>query len=96
MSSRQPESNWARAARYAVPFVLLSIPFWLAKINATVPEPYLDEVFHVRQAQTYWAHNWTQWHFKFGVLSKTGFLRSRTNKCDVIFYRYDLLFSDIT
>ncbi|KAJ9367550.1 CAZyme family GT59 [Paecilomyces variotii] len=61
MSSRQPESNWARAARYAVPFVLLSIPFWLAKINATVPEPYLDEVFHVRQAQTYWAHNWTQW-----------------------------------
>ncbi|KAL1885685.1 glucosyltransferase [Paecilomyces lecythidis] len=61
MSSRQPESNWARAARYAVPFVLLSIPFWWSKVNATVPEPYLDEVFHVRQAQAYWAHKWTQW-----------------------------------
>jgi DIE2/ALG10 family. len=61
MSSRQPESSWARAARYLIPFALLSIPFWRTKINATVPEPYLDEIFHVRQAQTYWAHNWTQW-----------------------------------
>lgn len=59
--STKPDSGLSRAARYAVPFVLLSVPLWTAAINATVPEPYLDEVFHVRQAQTYWAHKWAQW-----------------------------------
>lgn len=35
--------------------------FWVQAVNSTVPEPYLDEVFHVPQAQAYWAGNWTQW-----------------------------------
>lgn len=60
-SSAQLESGLTRAARYLVPFVLLLIPFWRTKVNDTVPEPYMDEAFHVRQAQAYWAHNWTQW-----------------------------------
>jgi alpha-1,2-glucosyltransferase len=55
------ESQLSRAARYAVPFGLLLIPVWMIRVNAVVPEPYLDEVFHVPQAQAYWAHKWTQW-----------------------------------
>jgi alpha-1,2-glucosyltransferase len=37
---------------------------WVAAVNSTVPEPYLDEVFHIPQAQAYWAGNWTQWDSK--------------------------------
>ncbi|KAJ5176003.1 Dol-P-Glc:Glc(2)Man(9)GlcNAc(2)-PP-Dol alpha-1-2-glucosyltransferase [Penicillium canariense] len=59
--SSVPESNLGRAARYAVPFALILIPAWRTKVNTEVPEPYLDEVFHVPQAQAYWAHNWTHW-----------------------------------
>lgn len=55
------ESGLSRAARYAVPFGLVLILAWRTKVNAVVPEPYLDEVFHVPQAQAYWAHQWMQW-----------------------------------
>lgn len=58
------ESNRSRAARYAVPFVLVLILVWRTRVTAEVPEPYLDEVFHVPQAQAYWAHKWTQWDSK--------------------------------
>ncbi|OJD24857.1 hypothetical protein ACJ73_03777 [Blastomyces percursus] len=34
---------------------------WQRKISSELPDPYLDEVFHVRQAQAYWAHRWRQW-----------------------------------
>lgn len=34
---------------------------WLRNVNTVVPESYLDEVFHVRQAQAYWEHRWRQW-----------------------------------
>ena len=61
MSTAQQDSDLTRAARYAVPFFLLLIPIWKTRIASAVPEPYLDEVFHVGQAQTYWAHKWTQW-----------------------------------
>ncbi|KAJ5172699.1 Dol-P-Glc:Glc(2)Man(9)GlcNAc(2)-PP-Dol alpha-1-2-glucosyltransferase [Penicillium capsulatum] len=54
-------STLSRAARYAVPFALIPILIWRAQVNTQVPEPYLDEVFHVPQAQAYWAHKWTQW-----------------------------------
>ncbi|KAE8160312.1 DIE2/ALG10 family-domain-containing protein [Aspergillus tamarii] len=61
MSAAQPQSGLALAARYAVPFVLLSIPVWMNRVNAVVPEPYLDEAFHIPQAQAYWHHKWTHW-----------------------------------
>ncbi|KOC18167.1 putative glucosyltransferase (Die2) [Aspergillus flavus AF70] len=61
MSAAQPQSGLALAARYAVPFVLLSIPIWMNRVNAVVPEPYLDEAFHIPQAQAYWHHKWTHW-----------------------------------
>ncbi|KAK2881778.1 hypothetical protein FQN49_000445 [Arthroderma sp. PD_2] len=35
--------------------------YWLGKTNSILPDPYLDEVFHVRQAQAYWDHRWRQW-----------------------------------
>lgn len=34
---------------------------WLQKVNSFIPEPYLDEVFHVRQALAYWKHRWLEW-----------------------------------
>ncbi|KAJ5758736.1 Dol-P-Glc:Glc(2)Man(9)GlcNAc(2)-PP-Dol alpha-1-2-glucosyltransferase [Penicillium odoratum] len=55
------ESNLSRAARYSIPFALVFIALWRTKVQAEVPEPYLDEVFHVPQAQAYWAHQWTHW-----------------------------------
>ncbi|KAI9798774.1 MAG: glucosyltransferase [Piccolia ochrophora] len=35
--------------------------FWRSWVNSVVPEPYLDEVFHVRQAQAYCNGQWNVW-----------------------------------
>ena len=59
--SSSAKSNLSFGARYAVPFGLVLIAVWRVKVNAEVPEPYLDEVFHIPQAQAYWAHKWAQW-----------------------------------
>lgn len=42
---------------------VLQLPtsLWFRKVNEIVPDPYLDEVFHVRQVQTYWAGDWWRW-----------------------------------
>jgi alpha-1,2-glucosyltransferase len=61
MSSASFETGLTLAVRYLIPFVLLSFALWWTLVNSIVTEPYLDEVFHVGQAQTYWAGNWTQW-----------------------------------
>jgi alpha-1,2-glucosyltransferase len=55
------ESNLSRAARYSIPFALVFIPLWRRQVQTEVLEPYLDEVFHVPQAQAYWAGQWTHW-----------------------------------
>jgi alpha-1,2-glucosyltransferase len=34
---------------------------WRQLVNLEVPDPYLDEVFHAPQAQTYWEGKWTEW-----------------------------------
>lgn len=44
-----------------VTIAVAGISYWLSKVNAIVPDPYLDEVFHVRQTQTYWEHQWQKW-----------------------------------
>ncbi|KAJ5363085.1 hypothetical protein N7541_003929 [Penicillium brevicompactum] len=60
--SNPAESDLSRTARWLVPFGLILFPFfWVNLVNKVVPEPYLDEVFHVPQAQAYWAHKWSQW-----------------------------------
>lgn len=55
------ETGLTLAGRYLVPFFLLSFLLWRKLVNDTVQEPYLDEVFHVGQAQTYWRHDWFKW-----------------------------------
>ncbi|CAK7264699.1 glucosyltransferase [Sporothrix epigloea] len=37
---------------------------WLVRVLAAVPEPYLDEFFHVPQAQRYCARRWYDWDDK--------------------------------
>lgn len=59
-----PISDWVspevrRAALLGL--VVASHYSWRLLVNSTVPEPYLDEVFHVPQAQAYWEGKWTQW-----------------------------------
>jgi alpha-1,2-glucosyltransferase len=39
----------------------LCLHVWLDQVCQIVPEPYLDEVFHIPQAQTYWAGSWHSW-----------------------------------
>ncbi|OQU95450.1 hypothetical protein CLAIMM_01654 isoform 1 [Cladophialophora immunda] len=34
---------------------------WRRLVNQIVPEPYLDEYFHIPQAQAYWLGRWSQW-----------------------------------
>lgn len=34
---------------------------WRRLVNKIVPDPYLDEIFHIPQAQAYWAGHWSQW-----------------------------------
>lgn len=41
--------------------LLLSASIWFSTLDPFLPDPYLDEVFHVRQAQAYWAHRWREW-----------------------------------
>jgi len=37
---------------------------WRRLVNQIVPVPYLDEVFHVPQAQAYWLGRWSHWDAK--------------------------------
>ncbi|MCJ1284583.1 glucosyltransferase [Xylographa opegraphella] len=44
--------------------LLIVACYWFFEVNKAVPEPYLDEVFHVRQALVYWANDWATWDSK--------------------------------
>lgn len=37
---------------------------WIDKVDKNVPQPYLDEVFHIPQANAYWRGNWSHWDDK--------------------------------
>src|SRR4051794_23606846 len=39
----------------------LCLHFWVNQVCHNVPEPYLDEVFHIPQVQAYWAGSWRTW-----------------------------------
>ncbi|KAI8679471.1 Dol-P-Glc:Glc(2)Man(9)GlcNAc(2)-PP-Dol alpha-1,2-glucosyltransferase [Fusarium keratoplasticum] len=48
-----------------LPFVLAALCFsWLYIVSAIVPEPYLDEVFHIPQAQKYCEGKFLEWDDK--------------------------------
>ncbi|KAI9839314.1 MAG: hypothetical protein M1819_003309 [Sarea resinae] len=42
-------------------FLFVSSGYWLFRVNDVQPIPYLDEVFHVRQAQAYCDQRWDVW-----------------------------------
>ncbi|KAM0350110.1 hypothetical protein ACHAPU_003273 [Fusarium lateritium] len=46
---------------YSLPFISI---FWLYLVSAHVPEPYLDEVFHIPQAQKYCQGRFQEWDDK--------------------------------
>lgn len=41
--------------------ILLLSNFWQRQVTAIVPEPYLDEIFHIPQAQAYCEGRWDVW-----------------------------------
>lgn len=85
--SSASESALSRMARYAIPFALLAVPLWRMKVQTEVPEPYLDEVFHVPQAQAYWRHQWTHWDPK--ITTPPGLYLWSYLLCAVMFSRDD-------
>ncbi|KLU82324.1 alpha-1,2 glucosyltransferase ALG10 [Magnaporthiopsis poae ATCC 64411] len=68
--------------------LLFALPaIWLRVVNLNVPEPYLDEVFHVPQAVRYLAGRWREWDDKittppglylisYLILDRPGWIRS--------------------
>ncbi|KUI55963.1 Dol-P-Glc:Glc(2)Man(9)GlcNAc(2)-PP-Dol alpha-1,2-glucosyltransferase [Cytospora mali] len=61
-----PQYRWRR---YFVASFLFAVPvfvgiFWQAAVAINVPEPYLDEVFHIPQAQQYCQGRWFEWDDK--------------------------------
>ncbi|KAL1635080.1 glucosyltransferase [Neofusicoccum ribis] len=77
----------------ALGFTLLLIPSWewLSKTSAAVPLPYLDEVFHVGQAQVYCAGNFTHWDSKIttppGLYLLSYLVFRVTGRCDIYVLR---------
>ncbi|KAK7532258.1 putative glucosyltransferase [Phyllosticta citribraziliensis] len=77
----------------ALGFTLLLIPSWewLSKISDRVPEPYLDEVFHVGQAQVYCAGEFGKWDPKIttppGLYLLSYVVFRITGRCDVFVLR---------
>lgn len=48
----------------AAPLLILAHIQWLEGVQATVPVPYLDEFFHIPQADTFWQGRWSHWDDK--------------------------------
>lgn len=48
----------------SVPLVGIAHYKWYAAVQQLVPEPYLDEAFHIPQANAYFKGNWTHWDNK--------------------------------
>lgn len=44
--------------------VILAGLCWQAVVTLWVPEPYLDEIFHIPQAQKYCQGRWSEWDNK--------------------------------
>ncbi|KAK4939656.1 glucosyltransferase, partial [Elasticomyces elasticus] len=55
---------WIASVSVALVTLAVISGAWLQKVAIGVTEPYLDEVFHVGQAQQYCAGNWHHWDSK--------------------------------
>ncbi|OCK78057.1 glycosyltransferase family 59 protein [Lepidopterella palustris CBS 459.81] len=84
--------NW-RLAVLPVAFVFVAVvsTVWLQLVSWNVPNPYLDEVFHVQQAQAYCAGAFRQWDPKITTppgLYITSYIFYRlTGRCDIFILR---------
>ncbi|OCL03596.1 glycosyltransferase family 59 protein [Glonium stellatum] len=71
----------------AILLVTIISAVWLQSVSRTVPEPYLDEVFHVRQAQVYCAGAFHQWDPKIttppGLYLISYVVFWLTGRCDI-------------
>ncbi|KAI9664613.1 MAG: glucosyltransferase [Bathelium mastoideum] len=88
-------SDQSRKSGQHISLALLTTPvvlavasgFWLQRISAIVPKPYLDEVFHVRQAQAYCAGRYLQWDPKIttppGLYMLSAAFSTLFNRCDI-------------
>lgn len=47
-----------------VPALLTAHLTWTKRVQEAVPEPYLDEFFHIPQANAFWQGNWSHWDDK--------------------------------
>lgn len=45
-------------------FLMVAGLCWQVTVNNWVPEPYLDEIFHIPQAQKYCQGRWLEWDDK--------------------------------
>ncbi|KAI4602563.1 glucosyltransferase [Pestalotiopsis sp. 9143b] len=61
---------WSYAAPLIVPTLLGLV--WLNMVNVFVPKPYMDEIFHIPQAQVYCEGKYTQWDDK--ITTPPGFI----------------------
>lgn len=47
-----------------VPALILAHNTWTKRVQEAIPIPYLDEFFHVPQANAFWQGNWSHWDDK--------------------------------
>lgn len=81
------------ALRVAVPIGLVTSQMrWFRNVQELVPQPYLDEVFHVPQAQAFWKGNWTHWDDKITTPPGLYLYSILVNKI----YKFDSDSSDLT
>lgn len=45
-------------------FTVIPLTVWIRSLNRIVPDPYLDEFFHIPQAQVYWRGDFWHWDDK--------------------------------
>lgn len=52
------------AASAAVPALVAAHKVWIKRVQEVVPSPYLDEFFHIPQANAFWQGRWSHWDDK--------------------------------
>lgn len=55
----QPAASWPSFLAVALAGLA-----WQATVSLLVPDPYLDEIFHIPQAQKYCDGHWSEWNDK--------------------------------
>ena len=62
---RRPSRLMEDAFQGGISMLLLGCQLeWLRRVQKIVPQPYLDEFFHMPQADTFWQGHWSQWDDK--------------------------------